>query len=181
VRPLLAGAAVCGLGLAHLPGLALPGHSPERGHDDYLAASTRDLTETFLPWLADSRRTLLLSTMEIKHLLRWSFLERYRRHDRLEVDLKGLGSSAEEDRRCFDRWLATTACDAIVFVDVPRGSVFREITSHNEVFTNQLPQLLASQSVFQLVERRTFTRYGCSVSLYRRDGHAGTAVVASER
>jgi hypothetical protein len=172
LHPWLAVSALGGLGLAHFPGLFAPGHSPERGHADYLAASTRDLTDYYLPKLAGSSHPVLLSTLEMKHLLRWSFLERYGRTDGLEVELKGLGSSAEHDRRCMARWLATTPCDTLVLIDVPPGSYFYERTSVDAAFAGRLPELLASQAVFRLAERHTFVRYGCAVALYTRSSAA---------
>jgi hypothetical protein len=166
--PIMTAAAVGGITLAHCPALLLPGRSPERGNDDYLAASTRDLTEYYLPRLADSRRTMTLATMDIRHLLRWSFLERYPHNDRLEVEIKGLGSNEEDDRRCFAQWLSATSCDTIVFLNVPPGSYFYEMTNHIEAYSERLPKLLESQKVFQLAERRYFSRYGCTVDIYRR-------------
>jgi hypothetical protein len=170
VRPLLATAAVGGLALAHAPGLLQAGHSPERGHDDYLhiAASTCDLTDYFLPQLASSRRAAIFSTMECKYLVRWSFAERYRQRDRVEVDLKGFGSSPEEDRRCFAQWLAATDCDTVVFIDVPPGSFLYEPTCRDEAFATRLRTLLAEQTVFVPTDRRSFSRYGCTVTVYHR-------------
>jgi hypothetical protein len=169
-RPLVTAAAVGGLTLAHAPGLLLAGHSPERGHDDYLnvAASTCDLTDSYLPQLAESRHTVFFSTLEMKHLIRWSFLERYRQRDRIEVDLKSFGSSPEEDRRCFAHWLASTTCDTVVLIDVPPGSYFYELTCRNEAFATRLRELLEAQTVFVPAERRVFSRYGCTVTRYTR-------------
>jgi hypothetical protein len=181
-RPLLTAAAVGGLGVAHAPGLLQAGCSPERGHHDYLnvAASTCDLTDYYLPKLSRSRHTVVFSTLEMKYLIRWSFLERYRQRDRIGVDLKGLGSSAAEDQRCFEQWLASTSCDTVVFVDVPPGSYFYELTCRDEAFAMRLRDWLANQTVFVPTERRTFMRYGSAVTLYARNATpAGLPPLAS--
>jgi hypothetical protein len=169
-RPWLATSAVAAIGLTQLPGLVLAGHSPERGHnDDYVAASTRDLSDFYLPHLADSRRALLLASIEIKQMLRWSFLERYPSRDRLEVEIKGLGVSAAEDQRCFANWLAATPCDVIVFVDVPNPSFFYGPTGQADDVADRLRGLLAAQADFQPVQRRTFLHYSCTVTVFRRN------------
>jgi hypothetical protein len=112
---------------------------------------------------------VVFATLEIKHLVRWSFLERYRQRDRLEVDLKGFSGSAAEDQRCFEQWLASTSCDTVVFIDVPPGSYFYELTCRNEAFATRLREWLAAQTVFVPAERRSFARYGCTVTIYTRN------------
>jgi hypothetical protein len=182
-QPVVATGIVGGLALAHAPGLLAPGHSPERGHHDYLnmPATTCDLADFYLPRLSQSRQTVFFSTVEMKYLIRWSFLERYRQRDRIEVDLKGFGSSPEENRQCFEKWLATTTCDTVVFVDLPPGSYFYELTCRDEAFGTNLREWLATQSVFVPSERHTFTRYGCSVTLYRRRATSIEPQVATNR
>jgi hypothetical protein len=102
-------------------------------------------------------------------MIRWSFLERFPQRDRIEVDLKGFGSSAEEDRQCFEQWLASTSSDTVVFIDVPPGSYFYELTCRDEAFATRLRGWLAMQTLFVPRERQTFTRYGCTVTLYSRN------------
>jgi hypothetical protein len=166
-RPWLTAAAAAGVLLAHGPALSTAGHSPERGHD-HLGGSTCDLADVYLPWVADSRRTAFLSTIEMKYLMRWTCLERFRRPDLIEVDLKGFGPSAEENRRSFERWLASTSCDTLVFIDVPPGSHFYELTRHNEALAAEVPGWLAAQTAFTPVERHVFREYGCTVTRYAR-------------
>jgi hypothetical protein len=154
--------------VAHAPGFVSAGDSPERGHNDYLPASTRDLTDFYLPALAESERVAIFSTMEIKHLLRWAYMERGGSKTCLEVEWKGYGSSVHENRQRFNEWLATTQCDTVVFIDVPPGSYLHEMTSQNAVFAKQLPELLTSQTVFRETHRRFFGMYGCQVTIYAR-------------
>jgi len=168
LRPWLAGAGVGCLALAHLPCWADAGHSPERGQGDYLSASTCDLTDCYLPWLAESHRTMFLSTMEIKHLFRWSFLEHYRQRERMEVDMKGFSATGEGNREFLDQWLQTTSCDTIILLDIPPGSYFYELTRYNDAFLKEIRPLLASQTLFHPVRQRYFSRYGCTVTMLTR-------------
>jgi hypothetical protein len=169
-RPWLAAGAAGAICLAHLPGVLMAGYSSERGHNqDYIAASTRDITDFYLPDLAQSRRTTILSSMEIKQVLRWSFLERYAARDRLEFEIKDLGVSAEEDQQRLANWLATTASDTIVFVDVPPRSYFHGMSIQSEGCADRLRGFLAAQTAFQPIKRRHFLHYGCSVTVYRRE------------
>jgi hypothetical protein len=167
LSPWLAGAAVAGLGLFHAPGLLSAGHAHERGlQPSDPPASTLDLTGYYLPRLAGVRHVAVLSTMPMKHLARWTFLEQGGSRDRLELEVKGFGDSPEENRRAFAAWLRTTHCDRLVFVDVPPGSYFYEQTG--SAGYEQLRELLAQQRVFHEVEGRDFPRYGCRVSVWER-------------
>jgi hypothetical protein len=164
------------IALFHAQGFVSAGDSPERGHHDYLPASTRDLTDYYLPALADSEHPAVFSTMEIKHLLRWSFMEKGGLRDKLEVDWKRLvaphptlphdekGSWAQR----IEAWLEATRCDTLVLIDIPPATYWHEKTNQNEVLASQLQAWLASQSVFRLAQQRHFSMYGCRVSVYRR-------------
>jgi hypothetical protein len=171
VRRLAIGAAagtVTVLAVAHAPGFVAAGDSTERGHDDYLPASTRDLTDFYLPHIAGSDRVAIFATMEMKHLLRWSYMERGGHRRNLEVEYKDIGPSAEENHREFDEWLRRTDCDTIVFIDVPQGTYFYELTSQPAAVGDQLREMLTSQAVFQLTSSRAFSLYGCAVFVFKR-------------
>jgi hypothetical protein len=166
--PATAATAAAAIVLVHAPGFLSAGDSPERGHRGYLAASTFDLTDYLLPQLDGSQRAAVFATLDMRHCLRSSFLERYGRRRQLEVEWKGYGASAGENRRRFQEWLATTSCDTLVFIDVPRASYLHEPTGHNPFFAEQLPELLASQTAFTPLTTRYFSLYRCTVSVYRR-------------
>jgi hypothetical protein len=159
-------AAVGGLGLANLPGFLAPGHSPEAGPRPGLC-STLELTDCYLPYLAESRRTAILSTMPLKFLTRWTYLERYHEHDRVETDLKGFGTTKAEHRRCFENWLRTTPCEMLVYIDVPPESAFYTEEGLDESHPGLL-ELLAGQSTFRIVHRQDLAPYGCSVTVWSR-------------
>ena len=179
--PALAATAAGGIGLANLPGISQPGHSPERGHGDFIPASTCDLTDFYLPELRAAHRTMVFSTVDAKHMIRWTFLERYRRRGKLEIEIKGFGSSPGEDRRLFEQWLADTPCDTVVLIDLPPGTYFYEFSDRDEAFAVRLPEMLASQSVFGLARRRDFPRYGCHVAVYRRGPNVASTRAQAHR
>jgi hypothetical protein len=159
-----AGGAALALVAWQIPASTAPGHSPEsgqRGED----ASSRDLTDYYLPLLAASRRAAFVSTVPMDDLARWSILEAYGDRDRLELPLRHLGRDVEENRRRFAAWLGATTADTMVFVDVPEGSYF----SFGGFEQYRLAgELLAAQSVFAIAHRRHFPRYGCTVSIWTR-------------
>jgi hypothetical protein len=166
LRPWLGTAAVGGLGLACLPGFVQAGHAPEGGPDTE-RPSTLALTDAYLPSLAESRRATVVATVPMKWLVTWTFLQRYGQSDRLETDLKGYGFTDEEHRQAFARWLETTPSDTLVFIDVPPGSPFYVPGAVNEMY-GPLRELLASQTVFHLTQRRELAPYGCAVAIWYR-------------
>lgn len=166
VRPWLGAAAVGGIGLSHLPGLLAAGHAPEAGPKlDW--CSTLALTDPYLPDLDGSERTAILSSMPLKFLTQWTYLERYRCHDRVETLLRGYGTTAEEHQRSFANWLETTKCDTLVYINIPPGSVFHTEEGVNEGHEGLL-KLLEGQTTFQLVRRQDLAECGCGVTVWRR-------------
>lgn len=167
-RTAIGGGVVGGIALLHAPAWVSAGDSSERGHTDYLPASTRDLTDYYLEAIGDSQRVAILATMEIKHLLRWSYMELGGHRKNVHVDWKGYGSSIDDNRRRFNEWVLKTPCDTVVFIDVPAGTYLHEKTNCNDAMASQLAEILASQNVLKPVQRRDFSMYGCAVTIYRR-------------
>jgi hypothetical protein len=166
LRPWLATAAAGGLGLAFFQGFSQAGHAPEAGPDSQ-RASTLELTDAYLPSLAEARRATIVSTVPMKWLTTWTYLERYGQSDWLETDLKGYGFTDEEHRQAFQKWLETTPSDTLVFIDVPPGSYFYVPGAVNEMY-GALRDLLATQAVFQLTKRRELPQYGCAITIWSR-------------
>jgi hypothetical protein len=163
LQPWLAGTIAAGIALTQLPGLNLPAHAEEGGLN-LRRGSALDLTDAYLPDLADATHPTILSTMPIKHLTRWTYLERYGNRDRLETDIKHFGNSAKENRQCFDTWLKTTSCDKLVFVDIPAGSYFAEDLPE----APGLRQMIMEQCVFNCVRQQESPQYGCMISIWER-------------
>ena len=86
--------------------------------------SDLDLSDAYLPALGRFRRVVFLSNMPIGSFVNWTFMERYpRRPDAIVWPLKGDDFSPQEGARWFaELAAASTAEDAIIFIDVPPGS-----------------------------------------------------------
>jgi len=159
-------AGVGAVALPHLSGLTASVHAPEGGiHPP--ARSTLDVTDLYLPDLAESRHAAVFSNMPMKQLAQWTYLQRYHRKQRLETDVKGFDPTSVDNWSCLSRWAAATDCDTVVYADFPPGSAFYADVPGCE----NLPQYLAmmkAQSRFALVRQQTIPRYGCSVTIWKR-------------
>lgn len=169
LRQALAAAALAILLLLDLPGFRRPAHTIEAGFD-VSRPSVLDLPDFYLPALANSQRSTILATLPMRYLGEWTFLEQYGRLDRLETHWLGFGSSAADNRDGFRRWLDTTTCDTIVFVDNLPSSVPMQRTGVQASLHAELRGTLESQTIFRNVERREFPtlEWGCVVSIWRR-------------
>ncbi len=147
--------------------LAQPGRSPEGGprKTDLFVL---DLFRPVLPQLDGSRQVVMLSNVPLKFLSAWTFLQRAGVQGRLETDLRGFGPDPDGNRPVFERWLQTTRCDALVFIDLPPGSPFAEC----DLFPGykRVPEWMQEQKVFREVRRWTFPQYGdATVTLWKPD------------
>ena len=142
-----------------------PGHSPEVGHRNS-TASLLDLTDTYLPYVADSQRLTFFTTVPAGSVLQWTYLERYHRRNAVEVVQWGAGATAVQLRDRFRAWLASTQSDTIIFVDIPPGSYF--FADVGQETYGGLEELLAEQTVFRQSHRWDLARYGCRITLWRR-------------
>ena len=118
------------------------GPNPER-------LSCRDLADCYLPSLDDSRHATVLSNLPMKFLCRWTYLERHGTDRRLDTEIRDFTPSAPD---VFTRWLATTPCDTVVFIDVDRPSCFYEYVPVCDRY-EPLCELLATQTVFVQEQR----------------------------
>src|SRR6185437_2195187 len=112
-----------GAALAHAGGLVAAAHAPEGGIRPG-SRSTLDITDAYLPDLAESRHAAVFSNLPLKQLAQWTYMDRYRRMQRLETDVRGFDPAAADNRRVLDTWVSTTDCDAIVYLDFPPGTTF---------------------------------------------------------
>jgi hypothetical protein len=165
-RPWCCGAALAGVALACVPGLLVV--DPQlKGEAHAASACTLDITDSYLPYLAESARPAIFSTVQFKFLARWTFLERFGRQDCVEACVGRLGPSAEQNRACFEHWLGATSCDRLVFIDVRPESCFYEPPSPSRPY-GQLRDLIADQSVFRRTKELPFPQYGCTVTVWDR-------------
>lgn len=166
VRPWLAGAALGALACTHGPALTPPGHAPEGGpHPSH--PSTLDLTDSYLNDLTATRRVAVLTTLGIKPLVQWTYLERHGSLDGLENAWYGFGAAGGENRDGFLRWLRTTDCDTVVVCEPLPGMSdppgFEERQLHREMI-----DLLPRQTVFVPSARRELLHLNAAVTLWRR-------------
>jgi hypothetical protein len=167
LRAWLAGAAVTVAAWMQYPGLLATGHAVEGGpHPDQ--RSQRDVTDTYLPDLDSSRRALLLTTLPLKPMAQWTFLERYGRFDRLEERWYGFGDAGEANRRGFADWVRTTDCDTVIFCET---TIAREgVDSGPECALHaELKDVLPAQTVFRFVEQHELPHHACCIQVWRRD------------
>jgi hypothetical protein len=166
LRPWLAGAAVTGLAGVLYPALTSAGHALEGGPHPERPVMLA-VTDAYLPDLDSSRRSLILTTVPLKPMAQWTFLQRYGSFARLEERWYGFGASGEENRRGFVSWLQTTDCDTLVFCStmVPRigDDAGPECQLHDE-----LKDLLQVQQVFRQVKQQDVPEFACRVQLWRR-------------
>lgn len=155
------------LAVGHRTQLLAVGHSPEAGHQGR-DSSLLDLTDTYLPHLARSRRTTILTTVPFEPLFQWTFLERYQNRERLDILRWGPSPSVEGVRDRFEAWLQSTQSDTLVLIDIPPGSYFHGDVGLDYRAFGHVSRLLASQTTFRQTHRWNLTRYGCTITLWRR-------------
>jgi hypothetical protein len=166
VRNSLAGIALTGLSLALVPGM-FDLQAVFDGGPRLDLPSTLELTDAYLPYLADSKRTLVLcNNVAMKQLAHWTYLERYHNLHGIDIDMKGFSNDYLDNRKAFDGWLKTTKCDTLVFVDIPLNSSFYVEDAHTDF--NQVASLLTEQSVFAMERKIDLPQYGCAIYLWKR-------------
>ena len=181
LRRLLAIACVIGLALAQGEAWRSAGYSSQVGHR-LADASLLDVTDTYLPRLAETRRVTVFGTLPAHALVEWSFLERYPEKARLDVDSWGPARSVDALTDRFAAWLTSTQSDAVVFIDVPPESRFYVdlgALGYDYGIHRRLDDLLRAQSVFRLTDRWELERYSVTISAWERGerspaGYTGT-------
>ncbi len=163
--PITAAIVLISLCVLQCEGFAQSGHASERGLHD-LRGSWREVTDSYLPELAGSQRVGIFSNMPVKFLASWSYLERYGRADRLEIDLREVGNYAPATREGLERWIGKTTCDTVVYIDVKPNGPYAEpfLGETNEVVGEMLP----SQNVFKQVRCIELPAFQCVVSIWKK-------------
>jgi hypothetical protein len=165
LRHWFAGASLVALAATHAPALAQRGQALEGGPHD-TRPSLLDLTDSYLGDLPPGRRTIVLTTLGIKTLAQWTYLERHGSLDGLEEAWYGFGVAGDQNRQGFLHWLQTTDCNTIVVCEpmpgVPDESDFGERLLHR-----QMIDLLPSQTVFSPVARRELPQVNAVMTIWR--------------
>jgi len=166
LRPWLAAATLAGLTWMQYPALISAGQAMEGGpHLD--RPSMLAITDAYLADLDSAHRTLVLTSVPLKPMVQWTFLQRYGRFNRLEERWYGFGDAGEENRRGFAHWLQTTDCDTLIFcaTTIPRGweDAGPECRLHDE-----LKDILQAQQVFHLAKQSELPQFACRVQVWRK-------------
>ncbi len=145
---------------------SLRGHAVEGGpHTD--VPSMLDITDAYLSEIRGNRRTLLLTTLPLKPMAQWTWLELFGNFDSLEERWYGFGTAGEDNRRGFSHWLQTTTCDTVVFCETtiarPGVDSGPECALHAE-----LKDVLSGQQTFHLAQERELRHLACRVEIWRR-------------
>jgi hypothetical protein len=172
-RPWLAAATAAGIGIMQFPGLLAPGRAPE-GAPMAKGGTALDVTDWYLPYLANSRQAMVVATVPMKFLCLWSGIQRYGPEQRIEF-ADACGAQA---RHSLEQWLATTRADTLIYVDVPPGSRFAAADEGYGSY-DQLRDLLPAQARFLQVAQHHFSEYGCSVSVWRQAAAAQAGLPSS--
>ena len=154
------------LGLLHVPGLWAEAHAPEGGISA-ARSSALDITDAYLPDLADSRSVAVFSNMPIKQFAQWTYLQRYNRLKKLEAEISGFNPLVGDNRTAFDAWRQKTDCDTVVYVDFSPGSLFWQNVPSCENL-RQYGDMLEKQRLFTLTARHAFPQYGCTATVWKR-------------
>jgi len=152
----------------HLPGLIARPRAPEGGIDPARSCAL-DITDAYLPDLATSSRAAVFSNMPIKYLAQWTYMQRYHRQQRLETEVRGFDFLPADNTPILRRWLTETACDTVVYVDIPQSSAFYYLLPGTQNL-GQYGSVMETQTRFSLIARHALPRYGCTVSVWRRLG-----------
>jgi hypothetical protein len=166
LRPWLAGAVVAAVAGMNYPALVTAGHAVEGGpHAEQ--PSMLDVTDAYLSELPRDGSTLLLTSLPLKPMAQWTWLERFGNFENLEEHWYGFGAAGADNRRGFAHWLQTTACDTLVFCETtisrPGVDSGPECALHAE-----LKDVLSDQQSFRLVEQRELPHLACRVQIWRR-------------
>jgi hypothetical protein len=165
IRPWLSAGLIAVLLSLQLPGMKQAGHAPEGGPQAD-RPSILALMDAYLPALDLARRPAIFANLPIKFLSGWTLRERRAEHLDVEAEIRGFGTSPVQDRRCFENWLNTTQCDAIVVIDVRPESPFYEPVPFPHY--GRVQEWLAEDLRFARTAISNFPDLGCSVTIWRR-------------
>jgi hypothetical protein len=144
----------------------LLGHAVEGGPHPELP-SMLEVTDTYLSDIRDGERTLLLTSLPLKPMAQWTWLERFGHFENLEERWYGFGAAGADNRRGFTDWLQTTACNTLVFCET---TISREgVDSGPECALHaELKDVLSGQRIFYLAEEQELPHLACRIQIWQR-------------
>ncbi len=125
------------------------GHASEAGLNGR-GMSIRAMSDAVVPLIREGESTAVFSDGPSKYWVTWMYLERFRAHDKLQVDCRQvevLGPPTPEE---FDAWCAKTDCRTVIFVSIARNSPLFEAAPPSETAATVLG--LLPRSPFHLTQ-----------------------------
>jgi hypothetical protein len=150
-------------GLALIPGLFSPRFVPSAGVAG--AGSLLDLSDSYLPDLAGFDRVAMFSTVSEREFPEWTYLERYPHHT-FEWPLEGW-LSAPQVSASFDRWIASTDADAIIFFDIAPDSRNYAAMGDYQAYV-QVRRRIPALSDFRPYKQWNFPDRRCAITMWTR-------------
>jgi hypothetical protein len=148
------------------PSVLHAGRAPEGGPHP-VRPSLLDLTDSYLSELSPTHRLAVVSTLGIKPLVQWTYLERFGTLDGLENLWWGFGPVGDANRQGFRRWLEATDCDTIVTCESLHGGPWGEEFSERSI-QQEMHDVLPKQSRFNLRSRHELPHLNAVVTVWKR-------------
>lgn len=142
------------------------GHSPEGGPRPGSATISR-LMRIDAPYIHPDQTTVVLSNLPIKFLANWTYLQGGGQPRHLLTDLPGLIFASIDPEQQFEHWMASQQPATIVYVHIPRQSVFCESFAWTEY--GSVRYWLSKLSDYQIQYHHRFGEYGdASVTVWTK-------------
>jgi hypothetical protein len=140
------------------------GHASEAGLNGR-GRSIRAMGDAVAPLIREGEPTAVFSDGPSKFWATWMYLERFRAHDKLQVDCRQvevLGPPTPEE---FAAWCAKTDCRAVIFVSIPPNSPLFEAAPPSETAATVLG--LLPHSPFRLAQTMDVPECG-TITVWRK-------------
>ena len=129
--------------------------------------SDLDYSDAWLPELAGSRLVAFVATQPCWSFVSWTFKEKYGGAGEYERPDWQFQNSPKKLRAAFNTWLAGTSDDALVIFCITPESPSYSPGLDEPLLPQNVEDLMASQTRFQLAKRIDFKSRGCTVEVWR--------------
>jgi hypothetical protein len=164
-RPWAAGAVCLGLMVLMSPAFVEAGHAQEGGiKKDFPVPLV--IPETYLPELADAGHTTIFCNVSTRFMLAWTFIEHHH-HRHFNAEIKNFKANFENNPQQIQRWLAGTASDTLVVIDIHPHTIF-DLPTDEYVDLTALKQVLEQQTVFKPARRWELPE-GVTITMWKRE------------
>ncbi len=157
-------AAIVGVLLSGHHVLPTSGHASEAGLNGH-GESVRILSDAVVPHIREGESTALFSNVPCKYWGTWMVLERFRAHDKLQVDCRQVEVLGPPTAAEFAAWCAKTDCRSVIFLHVSPNSPFQEGAPASETSSTVID--LLPLSPFRLVQTVDVPECG-TITIWRK-------------